>query len=66
MDIILGSSPEQGGITCYDALLCNVPHCLCRKFQNILRKLYTKKGWAEQMDHLLNSRVNFTDKGRVA
>ena len=26
MDIILGSSPEQGGITCYDALMCNVPY----------------------------------------
>ena len=28
MDIILGSSPEQGGVTCFDALMCNIPYII--------------------------------------
>jgi len=28
MDVVFGASPEQGGITCFDALMCNVPYVI--------------------------------------
>ena len=61
MDIILGASPEEGGVSCFDALMCNKPYIVyaanstCLSSTYILNRLGLEKWLAYSTIDLLST-----------